>query len=169
MDYVPINPSLNVFLQCIAQVAKAISMPPTSVLSGLVFIISYSMSHSVVRVAGTDWMEPVLVWMGICMPTGCGKSSLYKYLRHLVEQAHDQCGQGEKNASWLLDDQSFEKLGELMEANYGKGLGLCDELPMFLSQLNICRGRTLSESQQVAIFLQLFGGNRWVRKTGKPH
>lgn len=142
-------------------------MPATSVLSGLVFIVSYSMSHSVVRVAGTDWTEPVLIWMGISMPTGCGKSSLHKYLRYLVEQAHDQCRQGDNEPLWLLDDQSFEKLGELMKANYGKILGLCDELPMFLSQLNICRGRTLSESQQVAIFLQLYGANRWVRKTGK--
>lgn len=129
------------------------------------FIVSFSMSHSVVKIDGTDWIEPVLVWLSICMPTGSGKSSLCKYLRNLVQQARSQCGQ-DKEAFWLLDDQSFEKLGELMEENHGKLLGLYDELPMFLSQLNICRGRAVSDSQQVAIFLQLYGGDRWVRRTG---
>ncbi len=143
-------------------------MPATSVLAGLVFIVSYSMSHSVVRVEGTDWLEPVLIWMSICMPTGCGKSSLCKYLRNLVQQAQTQCGQRD-GANWLLDDQSFEKLGELMMQNHGKLLGLCDELPMFLAQLNICRGRALCDSQQVAIFLQLYGGDRWVRRTGMDY
>lgn len=37
---------------------------------------------------------------------------------------------------------------------------------MFLSQINVCRGRTLADSQQVAIFLQLYGGDRWMRRTG---
>ena len=59
------------------------------------------------------------------------------------------------------------KLGELMQANHGKLLGLYDELPMFLSQINVCRGRTLADSQQVAIFLQLYGGDQWMRRTGK--
>lgn len=141
-------------------------MPATSVLAGLNFIISFCMSHSVVRVDGTDWVEPVLVWMCICMPTGCGKSSLCKYLRNLIQEAQKTSCPRDEEASWLLDDQSFEKLGELMGKNYWKLLGLYDELPMFLSQLNICRGRTLSDSQQVAVFLQLYGGERWVRRTG---
>ena len=103
------------------------------------------------KVDGTDWVEPVLVWMSICMPTGCGKTSLCKYLRNLVQQARTLCRQADEAPSWLLDDQSFEKFGELMEENHGKLLGLYDELPMFLSQLNICRGRALSDSPQVAI------------------
>ena len=137
-------------LQACYQAAKAISMPPTAVLAGLVFITSYSMSHSVVEVEGTDWLEPVLVWMSICMPTGSGKSALCKYLRKLVHDTRLQCGQ-EEGPFWMLDDQSFEKLGELMQENNWKLLGLYDELPMFLSQINVCRGRTLADSQQVAI------------------
>ena len=140
-------------------------MPPTAVLAGLIFIVSFSMSHSVVNVEDMDWNEPVLVWLSICMPTGCGKFSLYKYLHRLVNDTHIQCGQdGEE--SWLLNDQSFEKLGEMIQRNYGKLLGWYDELPMFISQLNICRGRALNDSQQVAIFLQLYGGDRWARRTG---
>lgn len=137
-------------------------MPATAVLAGLLFIISFSMSHSVVKVEGTDWVEPVLVWLAICMPTGCGKSALCKYLRKLVNQAKDNCNQDK--ADWMLDDQSFEKLGELMENNNGKLLGLYDELPMFLSQINVCIGRALADSQQVSI---LYGGDRWMRRTGK--
>lgn len=34
----------------------------TAVLAGLLFIISFSMSHSVVKVAGTEWLEPVFVY-----------------------------------------------------------------------------------------------------------
>ena len=69
-------------------------------------------------------------------------------------------------ASWLADDQSFEKLGELMEANHGKLLGLYDELSQFLGQVNVCRGRSVTDSQQVSTFLQLYGADQWIRRTG---
>lgn len=105
-------------------------MPPTAVLAGLLIIVSFSMSHSVVEVEKTDWVEPVLLWISICMPTGMGKSSLCRFLRKLVRDA-----QGSETASWLCDDQSFEKMGDLMCSNHWKLLGLYDELPMFLSQV----------------------------------
>ena len=123
------------------------------------------MSHSVVEVKDTDWAEPALLWLSICMPTGSGKSSLCKLLKKMIKDAQSQCSVRD-GPSWTLDDQSFEKMGELMGENYGKLLGLYDELPMFLSQVNICRGRALADSQQVAIFLQLYGADPWVRKTG---
>ena len=125
------------------------------------------MTHSVVRIEGTSLAEPILVWLSICMPTGSGKSSLWRYLNKLVEAARQKCLKDKENDSiWLLGDQSFEKLGEMMFFNNWKMLALYDELPMFLSQINISRGRTLSDSQQVCTFLQLYGGNRWMRKTG---
>ena len=43
-------------------------MSPTAVMAGLTLTLSFTMSHSVVEVAGTDWAEPVLVWMATCMP-----------------------------------------------------------------------------------------------------
>ena len=142
-------------------------MPPTALLAGLLIITSFAMSHFVVEVEGTDWVEPVLVWLSICKPTGSGKSSLCKLLKKLVKDASQQSGV-EEDCSWTLDDQSLEKMGELMEANHCKLLGLYEELPMFLSQLNICRRKALVDSQQVAIFLQLYGADPWVRKTGEP-
>ena len=54
--------------------------------------------------------------------------------------------------SWMLNDQSFEKMGSLMADNHGKLLDLYDELAMFLSQINIFRGRGLSDSHELALF-----------------
>ena len=67
-------------------------MPAVAVLAGLLLITSYCIFHSVVEVEGTDWVEPVLLWLSICMPTGSGKSSLCKYLSKLVKDARSNCG-----------------------------------------------------------------------------
>lgn len=104
---------------------KAISIPATAVLFGLLVNVSFSMSHCSVEVEGTDWIEPVL-WISICMPTGSGKTSLYGYLKRLVDSTHTNIG--EHDLSWYLDDQSFEKMGAMMNDNYSKLLGLYDEL-----------------------------------------
>ena len=146
----------------------AVSMPAEAVLAGLIMVTSFALSHSAVEVEGLDWVEPILVWMVVCMPTGSGKSTLCKFLRNLVKKFRSQCA-GLDEPSWLADDQSFEKLGELMEANHGKLLGLYDELSMFLAQVNVCRGRSVSDSQQVSTFLQLYGADHWIRRTGKMY
>ena len=139
-------------------------MPASAVLLGLLVIVSFAMSHSAIQVEGTDWIEPALIWISLCMPTGSGKSSLCKYLRFLVDDAHEKTG---AETSWFADDQSFEKMGALMDENSSKLLGLYDELAMFLSQINVFRGKGVTDSHEVAVFLQLYGGNPWVRKTGK--
>ena len=91
--------NLATFLfQGFQQLSNAISMPPTSVLAGLLMILRFCMSHSVTEVEKTDWIEPVLLWVSICMPT------------------------------------------------------------MFLSQVNIFGGRGISDSHELAVFLQLYGG-----------
>ena len=119
---------------------------------------------------GTDWAEPVLIWLSVCMPTGMGKSSLCKYLRKLVKDAREFCAQADgENPSWLLDDQSFEKMGALMQDNNFKLLGLYDELSMFLTQINVFKGRGASETHELAVFLQLYGSDPWVRRTGKQN
>ena len=115
----------------------------------------------------TDWVEPVLLWVAICMPTGSGKSTLCKFLQSLVDKARSNCGLTDADPSWYLDDQSFEKMGSLMAENHCKLAGLYDELAMFLSQINVFRGRGLSDSHELSLFLQLYGANSWVRRTGK--
>ena len=141
-------------------------MPATAVLAGILLVVSFAMSHSVVEVENTDWVEPILLWISVCMPTGSGKSSLCKWLRQIVEDAHAM-STNDESPSWFLDDQSFEKMGALMHANHSKLLGLHDELPMFLTQINVFRGKGLSDSHELTVFLQLYGANPWVRKTGK--
>ena len=157
--------TIKMLMQGCSQVGKAISMPATAVLFGLLVIVSFSMSHCSVEVEGTDWIEPVLLWLSICMPTGSGKTSLCRYLKQLVDTTHTNIG--EDDPSWYLDDQSFEKMRAMMHDNYSKLLGLYDELAMFLSQMNIFRGKGVAESHELAVFLQLYGANSWVRKTGK--
>lgn len=137
-------------------------MPATAVLLGLLVIVSFTMSHSAIEVEGTEWIEPVLLWISVCMPTGSGKTSLCKYLKQLVEDTHDNIGLDAP--SWFLDDQSFEKT--LMHDNHSKLLGLYDELTMFLAQMNVFRGKGVTDSHELAVFLQLHGANSWVRKTG---
>ena len=154
-------------MQACHQASTAKSVPATAVLAGIVLVVSYSMSHSVVQVEGSDWAEPVIVWMAICMQTGTGKSSLYKFLRKLVQASREQCGLNDIDPSWLLEDQSFEKMGESMSQNHCKLFGLYDELSTFLSQINVCRGRGVGESHEVSIFLQLYGADPWTRRTGK--
>ena len=105
-----------------------------------------------VEVEGTDWAEPVLLWISICMQTGMSKSSLCKFLRTLVKRASNQCGLGDSDSMWLLDDQSFEKMGESMYHNHSKLFGLYDELSTFLTQINVCRGRGVTESQRSHYF-----------------
>ena len=142
-------------------------MPIDAVLAGLIMIISFAISHSAIQIEGIDWVEPVIVWVAVCMPTGSGKSTLCKFLRSLVKKSRAQCEADDDGPFWLADDQSFEKLGELMEKNHGKLLGLYDELSMFLAQINVCRGRTVTDSQQVSTFRQLYGSDQWIRRTGK--
>ncbi len=79
-------------------------MAPSAVLAGLLLIVSFCISHSVVVVEDTDWMEPVLLRQSICMPTGMGKSSLCK--RGLVKEAKKHKGLND-DTSWLCDDQSL--------------------------------------------------------------
>lgn len=124
----------------------------------------FSLSHSTIQVEGTDWIEPVIVWIAVCMPTGSGKSGLCKVLKNLVQKARHEVG--ENDAPWCLDDQSFEKMGALMAENNGKSLGIYNELAMFLSQINVFRSRGLADSHELAVFLQLYGGCSWTRKTG---
>ena len=45
----------------------------------------------------------------------------------------------------MFDDTSFEKMGALMSENSGRLLALYDELSAFLAQINLYRGRGLSD------------------------
>ena len=129
------------------------------------------LSPSSVRVPSTDWCEPVLLWLTVSMPTGSGKSTLFRHLYSLLEKVRHLCDLDEQEPAWVVDDASFEKMGALMNENSARLLGLYDELSAFLAQINLYRGRGLSDSHELALFLQLFNGHPWRRDTGTctPH
>ena len=122
------------------------------------------MSPSIVQVDGTDWKEPVIIWESVCMPTGSGKSPLCMYIAKLLSDVKEKIGD---RSSWLVEDATFEKMGELMSQNGGRIFGMYDELTTFLTQINLYRGRGLADSHELALFLQLYNGYAWTRNTGK--
>ena len=138
-------------------------MPPTAVLSGLMILTGYCTSHATVSVPGTEWEEPILVWISIGMPTGSGKSPLYKFLLGLLRKCRRKVGLDETQPPWLLDEATFEKMRAMMSDNHCKLVGLYDELS---SQINLYKGRGLSDSHDLSLFLQLYNGHPWARKTG---
>ena len=97
----------------------------------------------------------------------CGKSTLFRHLYGLLERARDLCHVHDDDPVWVVGDASFEKMGALMSDNSSRLLGIYDELTTFLGQLNIYRGRQLTESHELSVFLQLFNGHPWRRDTGK--
>ncbi len=129
-------------------------------------LTSYVMSPAVVKVPGTEWSERALVWLSINMPTGSTKSALFQYLHTIIVRVREKCGYSSRDPAWLLGDATCEKMGDLMATNGGRLLGLYDELSTFLTQLNLYRGKGLSLSHELAIFLQLYNGHSWTRATG---
>lgn len=130
-------------------------------------LISYCLSHCVVAVPGTSWLEPVLLWITICMPTGSGKTTLHSFLTGLIDKVRLAGKLKESDPAWCLDEASCEMMGYLMARNNNKMLGLYDEFSTFLAQINVYRGKGLCESYDLATLLSLYDGKSWNRDTGE--
>ena len=141
----------------------ALNVPPTAVLCGYMQLCGYLLSPAVVEVCDKDWVEPALIWITISMPTGSGKSTLFKHLIDLLEKIQQACMVTDDDPSWIFDDASFEKMGALMAANSCRLFGFYDELSAFLSQINLYRGKGLLDTHEMAIFTMVsIGGERQV-------
>jgi len=140
-----------------------LSIPPTAVLASLMGICGFFLAPSTVEVDDTDWKEPVIIWECVCMPTGAGKSPLCSYILNLLCAIKEMIP---SSPCWQVGDSTFEKMGELMHRNSGRILGIYDELTTFLTQLNVYQGKGLSNSHELALFLQLYNGHAWNRNTG---
>ena len=92
----------------------------------------------------------------IGMQSGSGKSPFHTYLLSLIHN-HGQ---------WIIDNASFEKMGELMANNHCKLFGCYDVLSTFLAQMNVYRGKGLNENQDLSTFLSLYSCKPWSRFTG---
>lgn len=154
------------FVQACFQISRAVCVPPDAVLSGLITLTSYFISPATVKLPNTEWTEPVLIWLSVNMPTGSTKSALFHYLVKVVMEVRKLCGYTLMDPVWLLGDATCEKMGDMMSANHGRLLGLYDELTSILTQLNLYRGKGLTMSHELALFLQLYNGHSWVRTTG---
>lgn len=113
-------------------------MPADAVLSGLLLLLSFFMSHCRVHVPGTAWIEPVILWIVISMPAGSGKTPLFVIFSIKSEQ-NLRSQLLIRHGSWMK--QVLKKMGELMAQSDGKMLGMYDELTMFLAQINVHRGK----------------------------
>jgi len=139
---------------------------PSAVLCGLIILVSFFISHSEICVEDTSWVEPAIVWLTVGMPTGSGKSSIFKYLLKIVNLVRKKKKVPDGSPSWHLDVATFEKMGALMDDNDGRLLGMYDEMTSFLTQINLYKSRGHTDSHDVAVFLQLYNGHPWSRKTG---
>lgn len=66
------------------------SVPPGAVLGGLLILTSFVLSPAVVTVPGTDWVEPTLLWLTISMLTGSRKTTIYQFLRQLLQEIREK-------------------------------------------------------------------------------
>lgn len=99
-----------IFVQGCEQIGKSMNLPPLAILSGYIVVGSYMLSPSVVKIDDTDWSEPVLVWLTICMPTGSGKLSLFRHLFSILQNVRHKCNVTDDDPSWMFDNASFEKM-----------------------------------------------------------
>ena len=128
------------------------NLPPTAVLCGYVVLGSFVLSPSIVKVPSTDWTEPVLAWLTVSMPTSSGKSTLFRHLYSMMQEIRTICGVNDDEPTWAFDDASFEKMGALMSDNSCHLLIFYDEMSAFLTQINLYRGRGLSDSHELSLF-----------------
>ena len=61
--------------------------------------------------------------------------------------------------SWFRSDATFKKMGVLMAENGGRLLGLYDEMSAFLTKIKLYSSRGLTDSHELAMFLELYNAN----------
>lgn len=105
-------------------------MPATAILSGLLILVGFMLAHGKVEVVGTEWVEPVIMWISIGMPTGSGKSTVFNYLLGLLRNVSERCCK-DIDPPWTVEEASFEKMGALMAENNSKLLGCMMNLVHF--------------------------------------
>ena len=88
------------------------------------------------------------------------------FLTGILKRIRERLSITKTHPPWLLDEASFEKMGELMARNHSKLLGMYDELTTFLAQINVSRGKGLTESHDLSTFLSLYNVKSWARATG---
>ena len=67
---------------------------------------------------GKDWFEPMILWIVIVMPTGAGKSTLFKFLRGILDTVRKRVIASGKDTSnndalpdWAVGRLQWKKWG----------------------------------------------------------
>ena len=110
------------------------------------------MSPAEAVVSDTLWKEPLIPWIVTVIPTGSGKSTLFKFLYNIVEEVKRRRFKEKEdfeNQEWLAGECSIERLGFTMAENGNRLLGLFDEMSHFLTQMNILKNKGLSDTQDL--------------------
>ena len=127
------------------------SVPPGAILGGLLRLTSFVLSPCFVKVPGTDWVEPTLLWLIISMPTGSRKTTVYQFMRRQFHNIRYSAGCTGINytcttlimskyrcrSRMALQDATFEKMGVLMAENGGRLLAMFDELTAKIKQARL--------------------------------
>lgn len=79
----------------------------------------------------------------------------------ILRKTRSRCRLTETDPAWQLEEANFEKMGAMMAENHSKLLGLYGELSTFL---NLYKSRGLTDSHDLAVFLQLYNGYPWSRR-----
>ena len=140
----------QIFLFCLGLLTNCKSVPAMTVLSGLLILMFFCMSQASVCPSGTDWLELVLLWVVIVMPTGSGKC--FKCLKSMLEVRNriDE----DSDVQYCMVEASLERMDWLMLENNWKLLEVFDKLTHFLTQLNIYRNRGLMDNHDLLMLLQ---------------
>ena len=100
-----------------SSIGIAMSMSPTAVMSGLMINVSFMLAHSYVKVEGTQWMEPVILWecqKGVENPHSIFCDFFVRYEWSVTEKIS-------------IHQYSFEKMGALMANNDGRWVELLSD------------------------------------------
>ena len=57
-------------------------------------------------------------------------------------------------------------MGAMMADNEGRLVGMFDELSAFLTKIRLYSSQGLTDSHELAMFLELYNANPWTRTTG---
>lgn len=127
---------------------------------------SFILSPASIKIPETDWEAAVIAWISVNMPTGSRKSPLFVHIFNVMQRVRQRCGVADGDPTWIITDATFEKMGTLMQENGCRLLGFYDEPTSFLTQINLYRGKNISDSHELSLFLQLCNGHPWRRDTG---
>ncbi|XP_015776962.1 PREDICTED: uncharacterized protein LOC107354970 [Acropora digitifera] len=132
--------------------AKGLKQTETSILVGLLVLISFCMGHATVNMH-SFWSEPVIVWIISVITTGRCKSAFHEFLSDILDLVADK----------VREQCSSTKANGLAPLH----LGLFDEVMSFFSTMNMYSSvkMQVSDTREYQDFLQMFTGKAKARET----